>query len=76
MTAQKFNSALETNPILGWAISAMSFTMGGLQWVMDHADDFTKLIGFATALLGFCVGYYTFRIQRRAWLKAKSEDKK
>lgn len=75
MTA-RLNSFMENHPAFGWIGSALSFVTGLAQWFIDHADDFTKIIGCGTVLLGFIAGYYTLRIQRRAWHKAQREEER
>lgn len=73
MTA-RINSFMENHPALGWIGTSLAWLTGGVQWFIDHADDFTKVVGLGTVLLGFMAGYYTFRIQRRAYKKAVRED--
>jgi hypothetical protein len=72
---QKINTTLESHPQLGWVGSVASFLLGTTQWLIDHADSFTKLAGFAAAFFGVIAGWYTLRIQRRAWQKTQREDR-
>lgn len=71
----RLNTYLENHAALGWLGSALSFFTGLGQWFINHADDFTKLAGLASVLVGFVAGYYTLRIQRRAWKRAQHEDR-
>jgi len=64
---QKFIHAIEEHPTLGWMGSLISLLLGWISWFVDHADDFAKAFGVAAAVFGAVAGYYTMRIQRRAW---------
>lgn len=70
----RLNSSLESSSFLGYLGSLVSILMGCFAWLVDHADEFAKLTGLAAALLGVAAGWYTFRLQRRAWAKARAED--
>ena len=70
----RINHALEAHPFLGFLGSLFSILTGAASWFMDHADDFTKLIGLVATLFGLVAGYYTMRIQRRSWLSRKRHD--
>ena len=59
--------ALESRPILGWIASGFSLLTTWFAWFVEHADDFAKIFGLVAALFGLVAGYYTMRIQRRAW---------
>lgn len=63
----KLNEAVEHHPMLATLFSIFSFLAGAAQWLVDHADAFTKLTGFAATLLGVAAGWYAFRINRRKW---------
>lgn len=72
----KVQATIENHPIIGWIASAIGVFTGWLQWVMDHSDDFAKVVGLFTALIGFVVAYYTLRIQHRAWSRLKEADRR
>lgn len=63
----RLHHAIETHPTLGWLGSLVALLMSWLAWFIDHAAHFAQIFGLGAALFGFMAGYYTFRIQRRAW---------
>lgn len=73
---QRVQTTIENHPILGWLASAVGVFTGWLQWVMDHSDDFAKVVGLFTALIGFVVAYFTLRIQHRHWKKLQDADRR
>jgi hypothetical protein len=63
----KIAPLIEAHPMLAWATSALSIFLGWLGWVIDHAHDFAKVFGMFAALFGMIAGYYTMRVQKRAY---------
>jgi hypothetical protein len=61
----KLNNYAEQNPIVAALFSVFSFFMGLLQWLVDHADAFTKIGGMVCMALGVAAGWYALRINRR-----------
>jgi hypothetical protein len=65
----RLTDLLENRPHLAWFGSLGPIAAGWWTWFVEHVDSVAKLIGFVAVLFGAIAGYYTMRIQRRAWRK-------
>lgn len=64
---------LEAHPSFGWISSFASLATGWFSWFVEHADDFAKVAGLFAATFGLIAGWYTMRIQRRAWRRGDTK---
>jgi hypothetical protein len=78
----RLDTLITQKPALGYVGSGISLFLG---WVADtanaaaqHAANAAQYIPVALSwgagAFGLLAGYYTFRLQRRAWKKAQDED--
>ena len=72
----RLETALANNPALGWIVSVVNWLIATFAWFADHADGILKVIAFGGAIFGALAGYYTMRIQRRAWKQGGSQQPK
>ena len=77
MFLQRIESALQTNPSLGYVGSAGSLSIAATTSAYDalaqHADLAKTLFALAAAIFGALAGYYTYRIQRRTFNALKKD---
>lgn len=69
--SHRFESLFEAHPGLAWLASGVSWLLSLCSWMVDHADDGAKVFGVFAAIFATVAGYYTMRIQRRAWNRGK-----
>lgn len=68
------SALLESHPALGYLGSGLSLLLSWFTWFVEHSDDFAKIFAFAAGLFGMVAGYYTMRIQRRAWHRKNRDN--
>lgn len=71
----RLSLALENNPSIGWLVAVMNWLIATFTWLTQHADGLAKMFALGAALFGLIAGYYTMRIQRRAWRTGQARDK-
>jgi hypothetical protein len=67
MSLKVLTSRVEANPGLGWAGTLIAESLAWLGWLASHASQIGAIFGCVAAIFGVCAGWYTLRIQRRAW---------
>lgn len=72
MQTSRLESLVNQHPALGWISSVFSFIAGAFAWTIEHADDIGKVFGMIAAMFGVMAGYWTVRIQRRAFKRGQS----
>lgn len=73
MDHNRLTSAVENHPALAWLGSAVSLAGGVVSYMVEHAGDAAKVFGVFAAVFGMIAGYYTMRIQRRAWKRDETQ---
>lgn len=69
----RLQSLIESHPAVAWLATALSYLLSLVSWLVDHADDAAKVFGVIAAVFATAAGYYTMRIQRRAWHRGKRQ---
>lgn len=72
MNTEPFAPFIERHPVLGYFATVFSGVVSAFNWGIQHADAGAKLLAFVAGMFGLMAGYYTFRIQRRAWLEKRA----
>lgn len=62
---------IEAHPMLAWLASLGSFAISAFEWSVKHSDDAAKVFGLCATIFAVIAGYYTMRIQRRAWKRGE-----
>lgn len=68
-------TVMESRPAVGWVGTFLSFLSSAGAWLFNHADDGAKIFGIFAAIFGCVAGYYTMRIQRRAWKRGEQRGR-
>jgi hypothetical protein len=67
MILRVFEAKIQANPALGWLGAIVAEILAGFGWFVHHAGDIGAIFGLVAAVFGAIAGWYTMRIQRRAW---------
>ncbi len=69
----RLQDQIEHHPTFAWVGSFLSVFTGLLAWLVENAGDAAKVFGVFAAIFGMVAGYYTMRIQRRAFKRGEGE---
>lgn len=67
----RLQAFIETHPWAAPIAAVLAWLVDAGLWCIRHSETFTRVFVLLTAVLGFAVMWYSFRIKRREWQRGE-----